>query len=41
MNRTEFFEWLSTCPGKQIQEHDDYGTTTIRFVYKEEKEGER
>ena len=36
MNRIELFEWLSTCPSEKMYfEHDDNGTTTIRFEYEE------
>ena len=34
MTRKEFFEWLSTCPSKQMHLHcDEEGITTVTFLH--------
>lgn len=40
MSREEFFEWLATCPsGKWNITKDDFGSTSITFLYEEGDEG--
>ena len=35
MNRIEFFTWLDNTPFEWEQVYDDYGNTTVRFIYEE------